>query len=116
MATMDDIAKQLGISKGTVSKALSGAADVSVLEAAVELGYSRISRQGESRRVCIFVENMAYEKPEDFGWEIITGFRKLAEPAGYQVDIVPLTVELERSVHYDAYMLREGYRGGWTRG
>ena len=67
MATMDDIAKQLGISKGTVSKALSGAADVSettrksVLEAAVELGYSRISRQGESRRVCIFVENMAYE-------------------------------------------------------
>lgn len=122
MATMDDIAKQLGISKGTVSKALSGAADVSettrksVLEAAVELGYSRISRQGESRRVCIFVENMAYEKPEDFGWEIITGFRKLAEPAGYQVDIVPLTVELERSVHYDAYMLREGYRGGFFLG
>lgn len=117
VATMDDIARQLGLSKGTVSKALSGAADVSettrksVVEAAVELGYSRISRQGESRRVCIFVENMAYEKPEDFGWEIITGFRKLAEPAGYQVDVIPLSVELERSVAYDAYMLREGYRG-----
>lgn len=26
MATMDDIAKRLGVSKGTVSKALSGAA------------------------------------------------------------------------------------------
>lgn len=118
MATMDDIAKQLGVTKGTVSKALSGAADVSetmrksVVEAAVELGYSRISRAGALPKVCVFVQNMAYEKPEDFGWEIITGFRKLAEPAGYQVDIIPLTIELERSVHYDAYMLQEGYRGG----
>lgn len=117
MATMDDIARQLGVSKGTVSKALSGAADVSetmrksVVETAVELGYSRISRQGESRRVCIFVENMAYEKPEDFGWEIVTGFRKLAEPAGYQVDIIPLSVELQRSIPYDEYMLQKGYRG-----
>ncbi|MDE7218039.1 MAG: LacI family transcriptional regulator [Oscillospiraceae bacterium] len=117
MATMDDIARRLGISRGTVSKALSGAADVSetmrksVVETAVELGYSRISRTGESRRVCVFVENMAYEKPEDFGWEIITGFRKLAEPGGYQVDIVPLTEELQRSIPYDEYMLRSGYQG-----
>ncbi len=29
VATMDDIAKRLGISKGTVSKAFSGAGDVS---------------------------------------------------------------------------------------
>lgn len=117
MATMDDIARQLGISKGTVSKALSGAADVSetmrksVLETAVELGYSRISRAGTGPRVCVFVENMAYEKPGDFGWDIITGFRKLAEPAGYQVDIVPLTEELQRETGYDAYMLRFGYQG-----
>lgn len=117
MATMDDIAKRLGVSKGTVSKALSGAADVSetmrksVVETAVELGYSRISRVGGTRRVCVFVENMEYERPEDFGWEIITGFRKLAEPGGYQVDVIPLTVELQRSVPYDGYMLRNGYRG-----
>ena len=45
MATMDDIAKRLGISKGTVSKAFSGAGDISeamrraVLETAVELGH-----------------------------------------------------------------------------
>ncbi len=47
MATLDDIAQALGVSKSTVSKALSGAKDVSrtmrqsVLEKAVELGYSR---------------------------------------------------------------------------
>ena len=117
MATMDDIARRLGVSKSTVSKALSGAADVSetmrksVLEMAVELGYSRIVRPGAGRRVCIFVENMEYEQPEDFGWDIITGFRKLAEPADYQVDVLPLTEELQRSVRYDPYMLQEGYLG-----
>ena len=47
MTKIEDIAKKLHISKGTVSKALNGAPDVSetlrkaVLETAVELGYSR---------------------------------------------------------------------------
>lgn len=122
MATMDDIAKRLGVTKSTVSKALSGAADVSeamrrsVLETAVELGYSRIVRTGTSPRVCVFVENMDYKEPEDFGWDIITGFRKLAEPTGYQVDIIPLTQELERSTPYDEFMLRGRYQGGFFLG
>ena len=48
MATLEDIARSLGVSKSTVSKALSGAGDVSeamrksVVEAAVELGLSLI--------------------------------------------------------------------------
>lgn len=122
MATMDDIAKRLGVSKGTVSKALSGAADVSetmrksVAETAVELGYTRVFRGGTSPRLCVFVENMEYRKSEDFGWDIITGFRKLAEPAGYQVDIQPLTQELQSSVSYDAYMMQKDYHGGFFLG
>ena len=74
MATMADIAKKVGVSKGTVSKALNGAPDVSetlrktILETAVELGYSR-ARRGAARRLCIFVENMGYTSPDDFGWE-----------------------------------------------
>ena len=50
MATLEDIARKVGVSKSTVSKALSGAGDVSeamrrtVLDAAVELGYSRLRR------------------------------------------------------------------------
>ena len=64
MATMEDIAKKLCISKGTVSKALSGAPDVSetmrktILETAVELGYQRGLRRDEAMRLCVFVENM----------------------------------------------------------
>lgn len=117
MATMDDIAKHLGITKGTVSKALSGAPDVSetmrksVLETAVELGYSRTFRSGSGKRLCIFVENMAYEKEDDFGWDIIIGFRKLAEPADYQVDVIPLNPEMQKELHYDEYMLLNNYQG-----
>ena len=65
MATMEDIAKKVGVSKGTVSKALNGAADVSetlrktIVETAVELGYTR-ARRGAVRTLCIFIENMGY--------------------------------------------------------
>ncbi len=122
MATMDDIARQLGVTKGTVSKALSGAADVSettrkaVLETAVELGYSRISRAGEKKQLCVFVENMAYQQPEDFGWELITGFRKMAEPADYSVEVVPLDVPMQKAARYDEYMLRNNYTGAFFLG
>lgn len=122
MATMEDIAKKLGVTKGTVSKAMSGAPDVSeamrsaILETAVELGYSRVVRNGEAKRICVFVENMAWEKPEDFGWELITGFRKLAEPAGFSVDIIPLNVAMEKAESYDAYMMRRSYLGAFFLG
>lgn len=118
MATMDDIAKRLGISKGTVSKALSGASDISeamrktVLETAVEMGYSRIPRAKVLPRICVFIENMEYEHPEDFGWDLVTGFRKSAEPAGYTVDLIPLTTSMQHEIHYDAYMLKHNYQGG----
>ena len=122
MATMDDIAKRLGISKGTVSKAFSGAGDVSeamrraVLETAVELGYSRLPRSCQASRLCVFIENMSYEHPNDFGWDLVTGFRKLAEPDGCVVDLVPLSRELQRQHHYDEYMLGCNYQGAFFLG
>lgn len=118
MATLDDIARNLGVSKSTVSKALSGAGDVSasmrktVLEAAVELGYTRPQRGEEPKRLAVFVTNMAYQKPEDFGYDIIVGFRKMAEPEGFQVSIIPMSHELEDSIPYDEYMMQGNYRGG----
>ena len=122
MATMDDIAKRLGISKGTVSKAFSGAGDVSesmrraVLETAVELGYTRIPRSCQAPRLCVFIENMSYEHPNDFGWDLVTGFRKLAEPDGCIVDIVPLSQELQNQYRYDEYMLGHNYQGAFFLG
>lgn len=122
MATMDDIAKKLGISKGTVSKALSGADDVSeamrraVLETAVELGYSRIPRSSSSPRICVFIENMAYDNPDDFGWDLVTGFRKMAEPDGFVVDIIPLDDATQKKYHYDEYILMHNYQGAFFLG
>ena len=117
MATLEDIAKELGISKSTVSKALSGAKDVSkamrqtVLEKAVEMGYSRATRGTELPRIAVFITNMDYAKPEDFGYDLVVGFRKAAEPSGFQVDIIPLDQQLQQQIHYDAYMVRENYCG-----
>ena len=111
MATLDDIARQLGISKSTVSKALNGAKDVSkamrqtVLEKAVELGYSRAARSADMPRLAVFVINMEYTKPEDFGYDLVMGFRQAAEPSGYQVELIPLTQQLQLDIHYDTYMI-----------
>ena len=103
MATMEDIAKKVGVSKGTVSKALNGAADVSetlrktIVETAVELGYTR-ARRGAVRTLCIFIENMGYTRPEDFGTDIVTGFRQMAEPAGFDVRVVDLNAKEDADV------------------
>ncbi len=122
MATMDDIARKLGIAKSTVSKALNGAGDVSeamrraVLETAVELGYTRLRRTEEAPKLAVFVANMSYQRSDDFGYDMIVGFRKLAEPEGYRVDVIPLTPSLENSIHYDSYMMQGNYRGGFFLG
>lgn len=121
MVTMDDIAKRLGITKSTVSKALNGASDVSeamrktILETAVEMGYSRLPR-GTAPSLCVFIENMDYQQPDDFGWDLVTGFRKMAEPDGYIVDLVPMTQQMQKQLHYDEYMLLKGYKGAFFLG
>lgn len=122
MATIQDIADRLGISKGTVSKALNGASDISetlqknVLETAVEMGYSKLRRPGGVRKLCILIENMEHQEPHQFGYEIILGFRQMAEPAGYTVDIVPVTEKLQKSSSYDAFMLKNDYLGSFVLG
>ena len=118
MATLDDIAQELGISKSTVSKALNGAKDVSrkmqraVLEKAVELGYSRAHRTTSAPRIAIFITNMEYTKADDFGHDIIVGFRKAAQPAGYHVELISLNQQMQELVHYDEYMVLGNYWGG----
>ena len=118
MATMDEIARTLGVSKSTVSKALSGADDVSaamrraVLEKAVELGYTKVSRHCEAPRIAVFITNMAYQNSDDFGYDIVMGFRKAAQPAGFHVEIIPLDLQMQEKIHYDEFMVLENYRGG----
>lgn len=123
MATIQDIADKLGISKGTVSKALNGASDISetlqknVLETAVEMGYTKLRRSnGAARKLCILTENIDYEEPHQLGYDIVLGFRQIAEPAGYTVEIVPVAEKFQKSIAYDVFMLQNNYLGAFVLG
>lgn len=123
MATLLDIAEKLGVSKGTVSKALNGAPDISetlrktILETAVEMGYTRIRRTKDpEKKVCIAIENIEYTNPSHFGYDIVMGFRQMAEPAGLTVDIVPINEKLQKAKPYDIFMLEQGYIGAFIMG
>lgn len=123
MATIKDIADRLGISVSTVSKGLNGASDISeslrqtVLDTAVELGYTTKQMRGKARKkLCIFVENMEYETPEQFGYDIILGFRQFAFREDYEVAVKPVTPLFQATEKYDTYMLKNGYVGAFLLG
>ena len=123
MATIKDIANKLGISVSAVSKGLNGASDISeelrqmVLDTAVEMGYStKKSRKEEHRKLCVFIENMDYETPEQFGYDIILGFRQNAIKHNWDVDVIPVTPTFQLQEKYDTYLLKNGYSGAFIVG
>ena len=125
MTTIQDIADKLGISKSTVSKALNDAPDISetlrkqVLETAVALDYTKLRRYKKTKkRLCILIEkeNIEYEEPHHFAYDIVMGFRQLAEPAGFYVEIVPVDVKLQKNTPYDVFMLEHDYVGSFVLG
>jgi len=123
MATIKEIADKLGIAVSTVSKGLNGASDISaemrqlVLDTAVEMGYaSKKMRATGTRKVCIFIENMDYENIEQFGYEIIVGFKLSAARRHWDVSVVPTNLNLQTSEKFDSYMLKNGYSGAFLLG
>lgn len=123
MATLQDIADKLGITKGTVSKAINNAPDISetlrktVLDTAVEMGYTKLRRQKtDVRKLCIIIENMEYQEKHHFAYDILLGFRQLAEPEGFQVDIIPVTEQFQKHTPYEVFMLQNDYLGSFVVG
>ena len=125
MTTIQDIADKLGISKSTVSKALNDAPDISetlqkqILETAVELGYTKLRRYKKpAKKLCVIVQrnNIQYEEPHHFAYDIIMGFRQSSEPAGYEVAVVPVDADVQREISYDAFMLQHDFSGAFLLG
>lgn len=123
MVTIKDIANRLGIAPSTVSKGLNNATDISpelqqlVLDTAIEMGYVTKKMKKEVRkRLCLFVENMGYENPEDFGFDIILGFKQAAIRDNWDITIVEATLELQETEPYDRYMVKNNYHGGFLLG
>ncbi|MCR5824903.1 MAG: LacI family transcriptional regulator [Lachnospiraceae bacterium] len=125
MVTIKDIAERLGLAVSTVSKGLNGAEDISaetrqlVLDTAVEMGYSlkKIKRNAVDK-VCIFIEsaNMAFETNEQFGYEIVNGFKQAALTRGWEVVVEPSELNFRTLEKYDSYMLKHGYSGAFLLG
>ncbi len=122
MATLNDIAAKLGVSKSTVSKALNNATDVSeemrkkILETAVELGYANKRLQKKEKKLCILIENMDYDTPNQFGHDIVLGFKQMAEPEGWIVDVVPVTMDFQKLTPYGVFMMQRGYQASFILG
>lgn len=123
MATIKDIANKLGIAVSTVSKGLNNASDISddmrqlVLDTAVEMGYStKRMRSKNTRKVCILIENMDYENIDQFGYEIIVGFKLSAARRHWEVDVVPTNLNMQTEENFDTFMLNNGYSGAFLLG
>lgn len=123
MATIKDIANRLGVSVSTVSKGLNGASDISdelrqmVLDTAVEMEYStKRSKKVENRKLCIFIENMNYETIDEFGYDIVLGFKQNAFRRKWDVDILPITPAFQEEEKYDTFLLKNGYCGAFLMG
>lgn len=123
MVTIKDIASKLGIAVSTVSKGLNDASDIShetkqlVLDTAIEMGYtSKRMKSSSTKKVCIFIENMDYENIDQFGYEIIVGFRLSAVKKNWDVTVVPTNLNMQTEEKYDSYMLKNGYSGAFLLG
>ncbi len=122
MATIADIAAKLGISKSTVSKALNNATDISasmrqrVLETAAQMGYMGRRLARTEKKLCILIANMDYETPNQFGHDIVLGFRQMAEAEGWTVDVVPMDKEFQKLTPYGVFMLDHGYQAAYILG
>lgn len=123
MATIKDIAKKLNISTGTVSKGLNGARDISealrhqILDTAAEMGYTkRGATKPENRKLCIFIENMDYYLEDDFGYDIILGFKQAAFNENWAVEVIPVSHLVQERHTYDRFMISQGFSGALILG
>lgn len=123
MATMKEIANQLGVSISTVSKGLNGANDISIelrqtiLDTAVEMGYvTKRMKKETHRKLCVFVENMDYASANQFGYDIVLGFKQTAYRDNWHVEVLPVTPGFQKQEKYDTFMLKNGYSGAFLLG
>ena len=117
--TIQDIADRLGMAKSTVSKALSGATDISektrerILGCASEMGYQvKTGRTAYSRNLIVFIYgSIHYDKVDQFGYEIILGIQAAAAEQGIGVNIVAINDEELKTGSYYSIMSGGNYEG-----
>lgn len=116
--TIQDIADKMKISKSTVSKAISGATDISeetresIMRCAVEMGYhispERLLRK---KNVAVLVFGIHYGTSNQFGYEIIAGVQAAAVENNVGINIISVTEDQMNTGNYDHLVIDKGYEG-----
>lgn len=116
--TIQDIADRLGMAKSTVSKALSGATDISektrerFLAAQSEGLPGKDRTTAYSRNLIVFIYgSIHYDKVDQFGYEIILGIQAAAAEQGIGVNIVAINDEELKTGSYYSIMSGGNYEG-----
>lgn len=123
MKTIRDIAKILHVSSSTVSKALSGSADISeetrklVVDYAKSIGYMpRKYHSSEKGTVVIVLGEMDFKSSEQFGYEVVLGFQMSAEVLGFNVAIKTGFEFDDHENAYSRFMGENNYQGAFLLG
>lgn len=116
--TIQNIADRLGISKSAVSKAISGATDVSestresIIRCAAEMGYVITpDKASKNKSTAVLVYNIHYENQEQFGYDIIAGIQTAAVQNSFDVNVIPVTREQVNSGNYNSLVIGRNYEG-----
>lgn len=112
--TIQEIAKAVGCSISTVSKAISGSSDISVkmrekiLECAFQLGYNTSKIKEKKKGRLAAVAQCSEFDAIRFEYNMLFGFNMLATRAGYDVDVIRVSTydkqwDLRKSVNENNY-------------
>lgn len=121
--TIKEIADRMGVSISTISKGLNGAMDISedlrqkILDTAIEMGYqTKKMRKEGNKKLAVFVQHIKYSDPEDFGYDLILGFKQMAGRDKWNVKVITVSDEMMAADKYDTYMLKNGFSGAFFMG
>ena len=74
------------------------------------------SKKKENRKLAVFIENMEYETEDQFGYDIVLGFKQNAFRHNWDVTVIPVTPAFQLTEKYDTYMLKNGFCGAFLVG
>ncbi|MGN0554202.1 MAG: LacI family DNA-binding transcriptional regulator [Oscillospiraceae bacterium] len=116
--TIQDIADRMKTTKSTVSKAISGATDISeetresILKCAAEMGYYiSPERMHKKKNVAVLVYAIHYGTSTQFGYEIIAGIQAAATENNLGLNIISVTEDQVNTGNYDHLVIGCGYEG-----
>ena len=77
---------------------------------------SNVSSAKGTHKVCILIENMEYNSIDQFGYEIIVGFKLAAARRHFDVTVLPTNLNMQAEEKYDSFMLKNGFCGAFLLG